>query len=134
MRLRRKGDAQKFLDGMERGVTTLLDMLAKQGLHQLTSGSNVGGSVGAVAGGTSGVAAAATAADMQEMEVVDGKEEEEEEEEEEDWDGDAAGEGEGEDEGEGETDEESDGEGGLRVAALLAQEEESNVWMTFNFT
>ena len=55
-------------------VTTLLDMLAKQGLHQLTSVSNVGGSVGVVAGATSGVAAAAAAAaaDVEEMEEVDG--------------------------------------------------------------
>ena len=36
--------------------------------------------------------------------------------------------------GEGETDEESDGEGGMSVASLLAEEEESNVWMTFSFT
>ena len=39
-----------------------------------------------------------------------------------------------EDEGEGETNEESDGEGGMRVAALLAEEEESNVFMTCTFT
>ena len=32
------------------------------------------------------------------------------------------------------TDEESDGEGGMSVASLLAEEEESNVWMTFSFT
>ena len=70
-------------------VTTLLDMLAKQGLHQLTSGSNVGGSVtsvGVVAGATSGVAAAAAAAaDGEEMGEVDGNGEHEvgEEEEEE---------------------------------------------------
>ena len=53
-------------------VTTLMDMIAKQGLHQLTSGSNVGGSVGVDAGATSGVAAAAAgAADGEEMEEVD---------------------------------------------------------------
>ena len=39
-----------------------------------------------------------------------------------------------EDEGEGETNEESDGEGDMRVAALLAEEEESNVFMTCTFT
>ena len=51
-------------------VTTLLDMLTKQGLHQLTSGANGGGSVGVVAGATSGVAVAV--ADVEEMEEVDG--------------------------------------------------------------